>query len=394
MWLNGNRNADDLNKQIKGYACRAPAWNKGQSISVHVTVNPAQTFTMDIYRMGWYQGLGGRFMQRVGPLNGVRQFACPRDASTGLIECAWTSSYTLNVPSSWTSGVFLAQLTNAQGYPNYVTFVVRDDARRANVLYQQSVTTYQAYNNYPNDGATGTSIYDYNSSVPNTMTGSPRATKVSFNRPYNQDGSGQFLSYEYYFVRWLERSGYDVAYSTDLDTHQNGARLLNYRAFLSVGHDEYWSKAMYDAAEQARDAGINLAFFEANAVYWQVRFEPSPVSGVADRVMVSYKDQAIDPVQGPTTTVLWRDPLPNRPEQRLIGVQFAADHPVDNPNFPYIVSNSSNWVYAGTGLIDGSQIPGIVGYEIDSYSAAAPQPPTVAGTYTILSQSPFVDDGG
>ena len=393
MWLNGYRNADDLNKQIKGYAS-ATSVNKGQSITFHVTVNPAQAFTMDIYRMGWYQGLGGRFMQRVGPLNGVQQPACPGDPVTGLIECPWTSSYTLNVPVTWTSGVFLAQLTNAQGFQNYVTFVVRDDSRRADVLYQQSVTTYQAYNNFPNDGATGKSLYDYNSWGGNTITGAPRAAKASFNRPYNQDGSGQFLLYEYYFVRWLERSGYDVTYSTDLDTHQQGARLLNHRAFLSVGHDEYWSKAMYDAAEQARDAGIHLAFFEANAVYWQVRFEPSPVNGVADRVMVCYKDPTIDPVQGATTTVLWRDPLPNRPEQRLIGVQFAADHPVDNPNFPYVVSNSSNWVYAGTGLIDGSQIPGIVGYEIDSYTTTAPPPPAVAGTYAILSQSPFVDDRG
>jgi hypothetical protein len=46
---------------------------------------------------------------------------------------------------------------------------------------------------------------------------------------------------------------------------------LNSTGFLSVGHDEYWSKPMRDAAEQARDAGVHLAFVEANAIYWQVR---------------------------------------------------------------------------------------------------------------------------
>src|SRR5690242_11849227 len=53
--------------QVKGYAS-ATSVNKGQSITFYVSVNPAQTFTIDIFRMGWYQGLGGRFMQHVGPL--------------------------------------------------------------------------------------------------------------------------------------------------------------------------------------------------------------------------------------------------------------------------------------------------------------------------------------
>src|SRR5262245_30162064 len=48
--------------QIKGYTS-AVSVNKGQTISFHVSVNPAQTFTLDIYRIGYYQGLGGRFMQ-------------------------------------------------------------------------------------------------------------------------------------------------------------------------------------------------------------------------------------------------------------------------------------------------------------------------------------------
>src|SRR3989440_8174300 len=94
---------------------------------------------MDVYRMGWYQGLLGRLMQSIGPLQGVEQPACPVDATTGLIECNWTPSYTLTVPTNWTSGVFMVQLTNAQGYQNYITFVVRDDARVADIMFQQSV---------------------------------------------------------------------------------------------------------------------------------------------------------------------------------------------------------------------------------------------------------------
>jgi len=392
MWLRGIAPADDVNQQIKGYAS-ATSLNKGESITFYVTVNPAQQYTMDVYRMGYYQGLGGRLMQSIGPLQGVAQPACPADASTGLIECNWTASYTLTVPTSWTSGVFMVQLTNAQGSQNYITFVVRDDARVADIMFQQAVATYQAYNNYPDDSATGKSIYDFNSYGASTVagTGTKRAVKVSWNRPYADRGAGQFFQWEFYFIRWLEQSGYDVKYSTDVDTHENSARLLQSKAFLSIGHNEYWSKAMYDGVQQARDAGVHLGFFGADAVFWQVRFEPSPLTGAVDRVMVGYKDRTIDPVQGPTTTILWRDPFLNRPEQQLIGVQFSGSIDISGPFPPYVVKNSSSWVYAGTGLADGDSIPKIVGYEMDSSMSNFPLPASVAGTYQVLSQSPYTD---
>jgi len=393
MWLRGIPPADDAGKQIKGYAS-ATSVNKGESITFYVTVTPAQQYTMDVYRMGWYQGLGGRLMQSIPPLQGVAQPACPADATTGLIECNWTASYTLTVPPTWTSGVFMVQLTNAQGYQNYITFVVRDDARVADIMFQQAVATYQAYNNYPDDNATGKSLYDFNSRGANTVTGKPTAVKVSWNRPYANRGGGQFFQWEVYFIRWLEQSGYDVKYSTDVDTHENSTRLLQSKAFLSVGHNEYWSKAMYDGVQQARDAGIHLGFFGADAVFWQVRFEASPLTGAADRVVVGYKVRTIDPVQGPTTTILWRDPFLNRPEQQLMGVQFSGSIAIDAPNVPYVVQNSSSWVYAGTGLADGDSIPKMVGYEMDSSMSSAPLPTSVAGTYQVLSQSPFTDAGG
>src|SRR6266513_2131044 len=346
VWLRGIPPADDVGKQIKGYAS-ATSVNKGDSITFYVTVTPAQQYTMDVYRMGWYQGLLGRLMQSIGPLQGVTQPACPVDATTGLIECNWTASYTLQVPTNWTSGVFVVQLTNAQGYQNYITFVVRDDARVADIMFQQSVATYQAYNNYPDDHAIGKSLYKFNSYGANTVGGDARAVKVSWNRPYTARGAGQFFDWDYYFVRWLEHSGYDVKYSSDVDTHEHSERLLNSKAFLSGGHNEYWSKPMYDGVQQARDAGVNLGFFGANAVFWQVRLEPSPLSGIADRVVVCYKRSpdgtSPDPVQGPTTTVQWTDPPVNRPEQQLIGVQFSGEI-VEGPpssNAPYVVANSS-----------------------------------------------------
>ncbi len=279
--------ATDSAGQIKGYAS-AVSVNKGQNITFYVSVNPAQTYTIDVYRMGWYQGLGGRLVQHIGPLNGTLQPACPTDATTGMLECQWAPAYTLATQSTWTSGIYLALLTNAQAYQNYIVFAVRDDSRVAALLYQQPVTTYQAYNNYPDDNTTGKSLYAFNSNGATTVSGGKNAVKVSFDRPYEGNGTGNaytqsFLFWEYPFVRWMEKSGYDVTYATDVDTHTNGRMLLNYLASISPsGHDEYWTKPMYDAWIAALNAGVNLGFFGANAIYWQARLESS-TSGVPER---------------------------------------------------------------------------------------------------------------
>jgi len=385
MWT---KLGDDTNQQIKGYAS-STSLNQNESLTLYVSVNPAQTYTIDFYRIGWYAGLGGRLRLHVGPVDGVQQPACPTDPTTGLIACNWTPSYTLTVPTDWTSGVYLALLTNAQGFQNYVVFVVRD-GRPAPFLYQQSVVTDEAYNDYPNDGQTGKSLYGFNSYGANTVSGDKSAVKVSFDRPMADSGLGNIHRWEMNFIRWLERSGYDTTYSSDIDTHINGPELLNHKGFFSVGHDEYWSKEMRDAVEAARDAGVNLGFFGANGSYTQVRFESSS-AGVPNRVVVEYRNypwSATDPVQGPTTTTNFRYVPVNRPEQTLIGIQYN----LTSPNIDYVVTNSSHWVYAGTGFKDGDHVSGIVGYEADSFMPS--YPPPNSANQTILSASPFTDPTG
>jgi hypothetical protein len=391
----------DATGQIKGYGS-APSVNKGDQITFNVSVNPAQNYTIDVYRLGWYQGLGGRLMQHIGPLAGTHQATCPTDATTGLIECHWAPSYTLQTLTSWTSGVYVALLTNAQSFQNYIVFTVRDDNRVAPLLYQQQVTTYEAYNDYPYDNTTGKSLYQFNSYGANTISGAANAVKVSFDRPYNFDGSGtawgqSFLSWEYPFIRWLEKSGYDVTYATNLETHLNGAMLLRYNGIISGAHDEYYSKQMYDAFIAARDAGVNLAFFGADAIGWQIRFEASS-SGVPNRIIVCYRDVNLDPITDPTLkTVEWTDPALNRPEQTLKGVQYTSTvpwHSNTNAWANYVVTNSSSWVYAGTGFKDGDSVPGIVGYEADRYYTNLAGPTNAApGTFVLLSQSTLGNGG-
>ena len=389
-------------REIEGYASRTSA-NAGDTINFFVnTADP--TYTLQIYRMGWYGGTGSR--QVLGPvtLTGIRQPIPTPDPSTGLLECAWTNPYSVTIPAAnvWPSGVFLVKLTGTtSGKQSYIIFVVRDDQRASRYLFQTAVTTYQAYNNWG-----GKSLYSFNS------TGQLQGYKVSFNRPYalgaqSQSmwgvGAGHFLTnaqpadwtpaegWEYNMVRFLEREGYDVAYCTDIDAHENGALLLNHHALLVVGHSEYWSWQMRTNFEGARDSGVGLAFFAANDCYWQVRLNPSNVDGAADRIMVGYKEQAFnldpfatdsDPTNDRYITTYWRKNPVKPPEDALAGVMYVTD-PVAAD---IVIQSSTNPVYALTGLNNGNALQNLLGYEVDEAFGDAP-PNQVLLSATPLSST-------
>jgi hypothetical protein len=366
--------------EIEGYAS-ATSINRGQAISFFVSTQDP-SYTIDVYRFGWYTGVGARRMMPTVTQQGQMQPTPAPDPTTGLIECQWKNPYVLNVPGdpqnpiNWTSGVYLAKLTGVpSGKQSYIIFVVRDDARPSAYLFHSSVTTFQAYNNWG-----GKSLYDYNS------TGG-RAAKVSYNRPYGLGGqptaasgvgAGEFLTtyvpgvvspyptgWEYNMLRFLERNGYDVTYNTDLDLHENPNALLGHNALLTVGHDEYWSWEMRSNVIAARDAGVNLAFFAADVAYWQIRFEPSPITGDPDRTQVCYKDSS-DPITGPLETIQWRQL--GMPEAAFIGVMYFTDR----VNADIQVQNTGNWVFAGTGLNDGDSLTGLLGYEVDQITSSSP----------------------
>jgi hypothetical protein len=392
-WEISGRLATDERAEIKGYAS-AVSVNHGQSITLFVSVHPAQTYSIDVYRIGWYGGAGGRLVRHAGPLRGSPQPACPLDAATGMVECNWAPALRLTTGRAWTTGVYVALLTSARRFQNYVIFVVRNDGRAADVVYQQPVTTYQAYNNYPATGSLAKSLYAFNSHGPlTTISGKQAALKVSFDRPYTDSGAGDFFKWEINFVRWLERSGIDVDYATDIDTDAAPGRLRRSKAFLSVGHDEYWSRRMYDAVVAARDAGTSLGFFGADEIGWQVRFEPSR-TGRPYRVMVCYKYDAEDPTPDPALrTIRWEDAL-DRPPQTLVGLGGGAQLVPPRDYVAYVVADAANWIYSGTGLRNGDRVRGIVGYEVDRHSGTTPAPTVRPGKYALLSHSPVVDKSG
>jgi hypothetical protein len=383
--------AVDPYPEIEGYASDTSV-NRGGTIRFFVNTSES-TFKLAIYRVGWYGGAGGR---QVWPLTGsdvtltgTRQPIPAINPSSGMAECNWTESYRVTVPNTtdktdWASGVYLVKLTaGTSGKQSYISFVVRDDTSTSDYLFQSSVSTSQAYNPWG-----GKSLYTHNS------TNNSAARKVSFNRPYAHEhtqpadylyktngtrfGAGLFFEWEINLLRFLEREGYDVSYVTNLDVHTNGAQLRSHKAFLSVGHDEYWTYQMKSAIHSARANGVHLGFFAANEAYWQIRLEPSS-TGQANRTIVGYKEAAscCDPYANDSDitnnkfiTTRFRDLQPAfgvndpiaRPENELIGVMYHGDP----YNGDITVSDATSWVYTGTGVTNGRTFPGLLGYETNS----------------------------
>ena len=268
-------------REIEGYAS-ATSVGRGESIRFYVNT-AAPAYTIEVFRMGWYGGLGGHRVWGPIEATGTSQSVPSPDPQTGLVDCAWLNPFTLVTGRDWTTGVYLAKLTEkASGKQSYIIFVVRNDEAASDFIFQVPVTTYQAYNYWG-----GKSAYDWGSGdqLPWGSSKGRHAVKVSFNRPYAAStnpaaatgvGAGEFLTnvqpvaagypissagWDYNLVRWLEKEGYDATYTTDIDTHASPQMLSWHRAFISSGHDEYWSWEKRANVKHLLEEGIESHFF-------------------------------------------------------------------------------------------------------------------------------------
>jgi hypothetical protein len=365
---------------VEAYADRVSA-RAGDTIEVMAHIPAASGGPMGVhwtlYRLGWYGGAGARKLLE-GSATAGPQPPCPPDPATGFVQCRWSPAFSVQIPADAVSGLFLVRILRDERWPfgAYVPLVVKD-GRPSDLYFQASVTTYQAYNHWM-----GESLYEDQLGLRSRF-----AVKVGFDRPYLTDyGSGQVLRWEAHAASFLERSGYDVSYTTNLDVAREGAESIRrHGAFLSVGHDEYWDGRERDAVEAARDAGTHLFFLGGNAAYWKVRLEDPGPDGNA-RAMTCYKMRPKEDPLGSDPdlrTGRWRDALIGRPEEQLIGTMYEEQVLFGHS---WIVRNSSSFVYEGTGLRDGDWIPGLVGYEYDRrYGSDVP------GDVTVVAQSPLVD---
>lgn len=393
--------------EIEGFAS-ATSVNGGDSLTLYVNVKNPGTDTIykiRVYRMGWYNGIGARKMIWHDDINdaaateinfsSTAQTAPVMDNSTGLIDClattvngvsrqAWQPSYTFTVPRNWLSGVYLVKLTALTSLKaSYIIFTVREDSRNSDLLFQNSVNTWEAYNPWG-----GSSLY------PNPLQGK----KVSFNRPYAGQvlnssynygtGAGEFFhsiggepepGWEYNALRWMEKQGYDLTYGTDVDTHGGALSGKIVKAFVSVGHDEYWSKQMRDAVTAARDQTsnpVNLVFLGANDCFWQVTFDTNSPT---------YRHFSCDKN---VSTNLWRNVSD---ESSLVGIEYMYNSLNRNITIP---AGSTNWIYsyAVPNTNTTTVLTNLLGYEVDGIwtptnptCAFNPYPTTRANIFLVAS---------
>ncbi len=389
------------NHEIEGYASLTSV-NRGGSIDLYVNTS-SSTYNIDIYRMGYYGGAGARLMQSLPNFQRQPQVV-PCLSPNNVIECNWSVSHQLTIPAAennpeslnyWASGIYLAKLSanTAPAKESYIIFVVRDDERPATYVSQLPVTTYQAYNFWG-----GKSLYtgcEVQEAGWRCADGARQSNAVSFNRPYGRGanpasaagvGAGEFITnvqparagyeisnaaWDYNMVRWMEKQGYDLKYITNLDLHENSAVLQKTKAFISTGHDEYYSKPMWDRLVSAKLAGINLAFFSANQIYWQVRFNDGVYgSSKKNRTMICYRAGGDPVTDNNLTTNQFR--YLGRPEAGLIGNQYIKDPIVGDVT----LSNASHWLFSGTGASKDTVLKGLLGYEINAHVADISPPQT------------------
>ena len=236
---------------IEGY-CSRTSVRAGDTLTVFVSTDPPAPLP----RRRLPHGLLRRQGRPPRPHRSARSTARPSrppDGPKNLIECRWEPVVRRStIRDDWPSGVYLGKLTNARrrrpelrrlhrprrppGRPDLP--VLRPDLAGVQPLAGVAVALRL-------EGRT---------------SGTPRVgADVGFDRPYAlyynglpsgfnplTNGSGEFLLWEFPLAFWLEQQGYDVTYISNLDTHADPDGLLRAKGFLSVGHDEYWTQAMYD----------------------------------------------------------------------------------------------------------------------------------------------------
>lgn len=358
--------------EIAAYSNRE-SYAAGSDVSISVSANPAGQFNWRVFRMGGYGGTGGRLYLEGGPVIAQTQSSPSFDPTTGLVRAGWPATFTFSTRhtdgSPWLTGIYVVLLTKSDGWQTYAIFILRDDTRHAEVALHVPTATWHAYNDFG-----GESLY-----VTTHGVSGGHARKVSLDRPITLGfGSGKFMFEEHEGVTWLEDMGYDVEYFASSDVGGAVNRLGGHRIYITLAHDEYATLAAMDRLQAAIAGGTSLAFLTGNTYAWQIRYEDN------ERTIVGYKEFAAqDPVQGPTTTGHFRDPPVNRPENALIGVMSDGSDNANVTPADWVVTNANHWVYAGTGLSNGSVIPGIVYYEWDGLVNNGATP---AGT-TVLASS-------
>jgi hypothetical protein len=317
-------------KRIEGWFGATSA-RCGQSVALHLvgTTKTSET-NISIYRMGFYGGARARLV-------GVEK----------VFGDLWKFKVSQNTPP----GQYLFRLEATRHKTSFVPLMIRDDKSNSPITFISSVLTWQSYNQWG-----GSSLYKGPDAKRET-----KAALVTFNRPYDGDGAGQFRYMEFPALYLAERAGHEINYITDIDLETDPTVLRNTKSIIVGGHSEYWTERMRGAIDTSVDRGINFVSLGGNTAYNKITYDS--------------KTRTISNV------VMWRDPSVKKPEALLLGSQYFAL----GVKGDYVVKSAAQWPFSV--LKKGEKIIGVVGNEVDA-------PPTVGKRVgvEVLAQSGPVSD--
>lgn len=356
---------------IEGYADAVQA-QVGARVTLYVSTS-APTFTADAYRMGYYQGQGGRSVWQSPATAGRRQPACPVTPHINMVQCRWAASLSFTVTRDWVQGEYLIKLVGSGGQQSYVPLTITDPTSTAAYVIMDGSLTDEVFNAYG-----GYSLYQgATPCAPNVYPCSSRSRVVSFDRPYTGSGDGGYLALTYPLTRLAEQHGLDVTYWTGLTLAEHGDQLLQHRVLLSPAHDEEWSASMRTATTAAIARGVNVAFFGASPVLRKIRLQASPLG--LDRQIVNYRDPQQDPDFGVDNAAVsqnsWDQAPADEPSSELAGATYIGYN--NEESFPLVVTEPGSWLYAGTGLALDAKVPGVLRADFQEFEPGESGPTNV-----------------
>jgi hypothetical protein len=361
---------------IAGYAALASVL-AGQPVPLLVSTT-ARSFRVRAFRMGWYGGDLARLVWQSGSVRGHRQRRATLEHATNTVQTDWGPSVT--VPTDgWPDGSYLLRLDAESGAQRFVPLTVRSASTAGKVVIKNSVATWQAYNLWG-----GYDLYNGPGGVADYAN---RSLAVSLDRPLDHQGAYLFLVHERKLIELAERLGLPLAYATSMDIAAQPRLLDGASALVSPGHDEYWSPPERAHVTAARDAGTNLAFLGANAMFRRTRLAPTKLG--PRRMVICYKTSYLrDPLYGRDNALVtsdWREPPHPDPESALTGTLYESN-PADAD---YVVTSPGAWLFRGTGVREGTSFRGLVGIEYDRVNPGYP----VQRPIEVMSHSPLTCRG-
>jgi hypothetical protein len=226
--------------------------------------------------------------------------------------------------------------------------------------------TWLAYNRYG-----GRSLY-FGPGSNHTKSVANRSYVASTDRPVDASGQVTVFRMTLPLLRFLSRHGISYDVTTDSSLDATPAQVVGQTTVVIDGHSEYWTKRMYDAAVQARDAGTNFAFLGANEIYWQDRIERDAKG--RPTALTVYREASLDKLartDPSTTTVQWRHAPLLRDPAALVGVGMS----VVGVRGAYVVNTAPAWLFSGMNLRKGSVLDLAFGNEADAQEPPSLQSP-------------------